>query len=387
MITEEQVRRILGLRGDGIPILSLYAQVPPGPPGSRELRSRVDSLVSEIRPLTSDESVDRNARLSVRADIERIEEFVAEQRNWRPGTLALFCCSARDIFEEIELPRAVRDRIVLDSTPWVRSLLAVLDEYQRMCVVFIERGEMTLWELYQDELREVVSRGGRTLRARHVPAPNEERAWHKAEELTKRHLRDTIETIDRLFRTDGFDVLAIGGQEHERAQFIDQLPRHLRERIVGTFTLDKHPTETAHIRERAMEILEEHVHERQRRQVDEVLETVAAGGRAALGLTDCLWAGALAAIDVLLVEDDVVIPGVLCDYCGWMSEEGTECARCGRTVRQVADILDELAETVINEGGSVTHVKVPTDLSKHLVGALLRFELPPPPESADRSVE
>jgi peptide chain release factor subunit 1 len=117
MITEEEVRRILGLRGDGIPILSLYAQVPPGPPGSRELRSRVDSLVSEIRPLTSDESVDRNARLSVRADIERIEEFVAEQRNWRPGTLALFCCSARDIFEEVELPRAVRDRIVLDSTP------------------------------------------------------------------------------------------------------------------------------------------------------------------------------------------------------------------------------------------------------------------------------
>jgi len=387
MITEEQIRRILGLHGDGIPILSLYAQVPPGPPGSRELRSRVDSLVSEIRPVTSDVSVERDARLSVRADLERIEELVAEQWNWRPGTLALFCCSARDIFEEVELPRAVRDRIVLDSTPWVRPLLAVLDEYQRMCLAYIERGEVTLWELYQDELRQVVTRRGRTLRARHVPAPNEERARHKAEELTKRHVRDTIETIDRLFRTDGFDVLAVGGQQYETAQFIDQLPRHLRERIVGTFTLDEHPTETAHIRERAMEILEEHVHEQQRRQVEEVLETAADGGRAALDLADCLWAGAVAAIDVLLVEYDVVIPGVLCDNCGWMSDEGTECPRCGSPLRRVADILDELTEVVINEGGSVTHVKVPTDLSKHLVGAMLRFQLPPPPEPADQSME
>ncbi|MDT7775927.1 MAG: peptide chain release factor subunit 1 [Pseudonocardiales bacterium] len=379
MITEDQIRRILRLQGDGFPILSLYAQVPVDPGDRRGLRSRVDSLLSEVRPLASDPSVDRDERLSVRADIEHIEEHITEQHDWRPGTLAMFSCSARQIFEEVALPRTVHDRIVLDNTPWVRSLLAVLNEYRRMCVVFVERGEARVWELYQDELSEVITRRVRPVHSRHVPAPNEDRVRNKAEEYTKRHFRDVIGSIDGLFRTEGFDLLSVGGKQHETSHFVGLLPRHLHDRLVGTFTLDSHPTEVAHIRQCAMTILEEYERTEQRRRVADVVETAAAGGRAALGLADCLWAGALAAIDTLLLEDGVLVSGVVCDNCGWMSVRGSECVQCGRQVRAVVDVLDELTESVISEGGAITHVQVPTELSRHLVGAALRFDLPPPP--------
>jgi len=382
MITEERIRRILGLRGDAVPVLSLYAQVPPGPQGPRELRSRVDSLISKVRPMTTDPSVDRNARLSLRADLERIEEHVAEERNWRPGTLALFSCSRQGVFEEFALPRAVRDRVVVDSTPWVRALVAVLDEYPRLCVVFLERGKATLWELYQDEMHELDTRRGHTRYARHVPAPNEERVRHKAQELSKRHFREVVETLDTIFRTDGFDLLAIGGHRPEIPHFLEQLPKHLGNRVAGTFTVDDHPSEAAHIRRRALQVLAAHAQQEQRRKVTEVVETVAQGGRAALGLPDCLWAGALAAIDTLLIEEGAVASGVVCDQCGWMAVEGTTCPQCGRQLREVPDILDELTQAAIDEGGCITHVTVPTELSKHLVGALLRFAVLPTSEAA-----
>jgi len=379
MIVEEQVQRILRLQGDRVPILSLYARLPDDPGHLRELRSRVDSLLSEVRPLTTDSAVDRDERLSVRADIERVEQFLEEERDWRPGTLVVFSCSAQHVFETMILPRPVRSRVVLDVRPWVRPMMAVLEEYPRLCAVSLERGEARLWELYQDEMREVGAQRGRMLTARRVPALEENRLHHKADELTKRHYRQVIGAVDGLFRVEGFDVLAVGGRHYETAAFVELLPRLLRERFAGTFALDKHPSEAADIRHGAMAVLTDHVREQQRRRVAEVVDLAAAGGRAALGLDNCLWAGVLAAIEALLVEEGAVAPGVVCGRCGWMAAEGTDCPQCGSQLRPVVDILNELADVVIDEGGSVIHVEVPTDLSKHRVAAALRFALPPRP--------
>jgi peptide chain release factor subunit 1 len=380
MITEEQIGRILRLTGDGLPVLSLYVRVP-DEPDLAEVRTRANSLLSEARTFGADHSVERNARLSVRSDVSRIEEYLEGWQEWRPGGLAFFCCSGHDFFEAVELPRAVHDRIVLDETPWVRSLLAVLDQYRRMCVVTLERGTATVWALYQDELREITQCRDQTRVPRRVPALEEEQAHHKAEGLTRRHFRRVVELLDDRFREVGFDLLAVGGHPHELPEFIGLLPRHLRELVAGTFPLDPHATGgTARVHDHALEILQEHISTQQRQRVAEVLETAAAGGRAALGVEDCLWAAVLAAIDSLLVEDGVVRPGVVCDNCGaWMALEGEECPQCGHQLRHTVDVLDELVERVIDEGGSIVNVTVPTDLTKYTVGASLRFALPPAP--------
>jgi tRNA(Ile2) C34 agmatinyltransferase TiaS len=91
-------------------------------------------------------------------------------------------------------------------------------------------------------------------------------------------------------------------------------------------------------------------------------------------------AAVLAAIDAPLVEDGVVMPGVVCDNCGvWMALEGEECPQCGHQLRHTVDVLDELVGRAIAEGGSIVDVTAPTDLTNYTVGASLRFPLPPAP--------
>jgi hypothetical protein len=90
----------------------------------------------------------------VRTDIERIKDTLGSER-WRPGTIAIFCCSGRDLYEEIPLPRRVREQVMVDATPLVRPMLAVLGEYYRSCVLVVNREEALVWEMYQDEMREV----------------------------------------------------------------------------------------------------------------------------------------------------------------------------------------------------------------------------------------
>jgi peptide subunit release factor 1 (eRF1) len=377
--------RIARLHGEGLPVVSVYLAVHPGPDARRTLRTKADSLLHRIRSFASDGSLDHHARMSLRADIERIDK-IARTEMQGGGTLAIFASSGAGVLELVRLPRPVRDRIMVDATPWIGPMLAVLDQYRRGCAVVVDRESAHVWELYLGELRDRGRLERRALRSaahagRHGLA--ESRVRNKAEELSKRHFRELAAALDRLFRADRYDVLAVGGHEHELPVFLDFLPRTLRERVAGTFAIDPHTATAATVRPHVESILEGYQLDEEQRSVSEVLQAVASGGLAVAGLEPCLWAGSLAAVRALLVQDGAVAPGVVCDASGWFATSGDTCPLCGGPTRSTPDVIDELVEAVIDEGVSIQHVRADTELRAHVTAAWLRFALPPGPQSAE----
>lgn len=382
MLTAETIDRIARFDGRDLPVISLYVGVDAYPGHRADLRLRVASLLDQIRPLVSDASLGREYRMSVRADIERVRELLGEER-WKPGAAALFACSGRDLLEEVPLPRPVRDRIMVDTTPYLRPLLAVLGEYQRSCVVVIDKASARLWEIYQDEMRELPPVRDEVLRKPNYAAGHaEDRVRNKAGELSKRHYRHVGQLLDEMFRTGGYDLLILAGHDYEVPAFTEFLPRDLRARVAGTFTIDPTSAPLAEIRRQAAAIAARYEQAAQRRLVSDVLSKVAAGGLAAAGLRACLWAGSVAATQTLLVPEGVTAPGVVCQRSDWLAQAGDSCPVCGSPVRRTPDVIDELAQAVIDEGGSVRHVADDARLREHTVAAALRFPLPPPPDRA-----
>ncbi len=379
VLRAETIDRITRFDGDGLPVVSLYLSIPPGMDSQAGARTKADSLLHEVRPLANDRSLDHDSRMSLRQDIERIEGVVRDLPI-RPGTLAMFCCSRAGLLELVRLPRPVRDRIMVDATAWTRPMLAVLDEYERCCAVVIDRGNAEAWELYLDAMRHI----GRLGDSRWGEAAREvspRRMGAKAEELERRHFRSVAGHLDDLQRTDRYDVLVMGGHEDELGRFEPFLSHPLRERLGGTFPIDHDELRPATVRERAQAILDDRDLQRQRQAVAVVLERAAAGRPAAVGLEPCLWAGSVAAVETLLVQEGATSPGVVCEESGWLALSGETCPICGRRTRQAADVIDELAEAVLAEGGSVRQVRAETELSRLTAVASLRFPLPPAPEA------
>jgi hypothetical protein len=371
MITTETVNRIVGFRGNGLPVVSLYVRVPIDPSSRGMVRSQVDAQLRQVRPMSEDHGLGHDVMMSIRGDIDQITG-VAEEERWSPGAVALFSCSGRGFFEEVQLPRGVRDRVMVDETPWVHSMLAVLDEYHRCCVAVVDRETARTWELYQDEIRETG-----TLRLSADPGRND----HKVEELTRRHFRQVVAMLDQLSRNDGFELLAVGGHRPELPRFLDLLTHDLRSRLAGTFSVDDGSRSTlGEIKQEAKAIVDRYERSEEERMVADAVQTSAAGGLAELGLQPCLWAGSIAAVDRLLVQEGAVAPGVICDQDRWLALAGETCPVCGRPVRRVPDIVDELVQVVIDEGGSIEHVCADTALKEFSVAAFLRFALPPEPE-------
>ena len=85
--------------------------------------------------------------------------------------------------------------------------------------------------------------------------------------------------LEELSRTDGCELLAIGGPRPELPRFLDFLPSDLRGRVAGTFTVDE---ATFSVREQqASAIVGRYERSEEERLVAETLETAAAGGLAA----------------------------------------------------------------------------------------------------------
>lgn len=381
MLTAETIDHIVRFQGDDVPVVSLYLEVPVDPGERGALRSRLNSLLQDVRRAAEDGGLDRPARQSLRRDAERIEEAAAREL-WRPPALAVFSCSGRCFFEEVPLPRRLRDRVVIDATPWVRPMLALLEELRRYCVAVLDASQAQIWELYQGEL--VAARRVRRPRLRDRNyggwyGLEEHRVRNRADELARAHYRSLAAELEALFARDRFDLLMLGGHHEELEHFMGFLPRALAERLAGTFAVDPRTVTQDEVRRRADELAEAYEREEERKLVAEVLAAAQGGGRATAGLEPCLWAGTVAAVRLLLVHEGASVPGAVCDHCRLLAVDAGPCALCGRETRAAPDVIDELVESVIDDGGAIEHVRAETPLADLLVAASLRFPLPPPP--------
>jgi hypothetical protein len=84
------------------------------------------------------------------------------------------------------------------------------------------------------------------------------------------------------------------------------------------------------------------------------------------------------AIENLLANPRVVIPGRVCDTCGWLSLDDAVCPVDNRATRPAADVIDEIVARVVATHGGIRRVWTDGALDDDAVAALLRFPVARP---------
>jgi peptide chain release factor subunit 1 len=382
VIDPDVVERLLHFSSEDAPVLSVYLGVSADPGELRGVETRLNSMLKPVRELGESDALGHAERESLRHDHDRVLEVANRARELEGRGIAIFACQHAGLWEEIVIPCLVRDRAVVDATPYLRPIFAVLDESHRYCVVVVDREQAWIYEFYMGELEDASRVRGRALRKPDYAGGwqgYKEHAVHdKAQQLARRHYRDTAARVDEFMRRTGAELLVLGGHEETVAEFRHFLPNQLQSRIAGSFSVDPGTMSPGQVRERADEVADAYERDEERRLVDEALERAAAGGLGATGLEWCLTATNEHAIQLLLVHDDEQGPGRVCDNCGWLGLEGEECPICGQRTREAPDVIDEMAATVVDTSGRVEHVYADTPLSQLVAAAFLRFPVARP---------
>ena len=193
-----------------------------------------------IRPVRS--ATNRPGRPRSVADLDRIEEHVKGglDRSHVRG-LALFSCSAHDFWEVVELAVPVRDRLVVNHTPYVRELEAVVARHERFAVLLVDRQRARLFLFQQGELLDKQELFD--LLPRHDDdggqLGKDQVAGHTAA-AAHRHLRHAAAAAFALLQDQGFDHLVLGGPDEITAEVERDLHAYLRERIAARVHLAVH---------------------------------------------------------------------------------------------------------------------------------------------------
>ncbi len=376
MLNQSSIDRLRQMDTHGFPVLSVYVNLQPGPESLRTVPARMKDLLTGVEAAAAD--LPREHRLSLRADVETLENDLGRFGADLGRSVAVFRSNGAGIDQQFVLPGPVRERAIVDTSAYLRPLEAMIEYYSRYGVAVVGRrfasifrfsmDQLETWEEMRDEEVRKSNFGG-------FAGYEEQRVRARADEIAAKHYRAVAGRLAELKRSeDGFDFLILGGPEVHVEGTIEALPPDVAELVAGTFVIDPGTMTPATVKERSRVIAAEWEEREDERLIDELLDTAASGGRAVLGLDAVCSVVNQRAVDTLYVQAGETTPGTVCTGCGRVSRERDEiCSVCGAPTIPVPDVIDRLSESVRAAGGSVRHILSPGPLSEFEVGARLRY--------------
>jgi peptide subunit release factor 1 (eRF1) len=316
-----------------------------------------------------------NGEASVAADLRRIESHVKAgiDRSHTRG-LAIFACSAHDLWEVITLPVPVHSRVIINALPALGQLEAVVREDERIGVLLADRQRARMFVFQLGELQEHSERFD-ALPRQYDERGEKERGdvQHHVEALATQHLRNAAALAWTVYQETGFDHLVVGAADEIATALESALHPYLISRLAGRVAV---PVAAALEDVRAATLAAQTAIERRKETevVSRLRQAVATSRRGVSGLTNVLGALNERRIGRLLVSQGYESPGWRCASCAHLAVIGPRCPACDHTMDRVDDVVEEAVEEALAQSCRVEICMNSADLDVlGRIGALLRY--------------
>jgi len=370
-INETDIRDLAAFKGEQAPVTSLSLDVD----GRRRIRPQDYEQAMErmIRPVREREH--QTGHGSVCADLKRIEDHVKGgiDRSHVRG-LAMFSCSAHGFWRVIELAVPVRDRIVVNHSPYVRELEAVVARHQRFAVLLADRRQARLFLFHQGELLDKQEHVDRLPRHEDDGGQmGKDQVADHAAAAAQRHLRRAAQAAFALWQDQGFDHLVLAGPEEIAGDLVRELHPYLEDRLAASVPMALHARDDE-ISAATQKVEEAVERAKDAAAVERLRQAVGTGSGGVAGLDAVLDALVARRVDTVLVSEGFEAPGWRCAGCAWVGTMGRRCPLCGEEMDQVDDVVEEALEEALAQACRIRFCRDNADLDVlGRVGALLRY--------------
>ncbi len=316
---------------------------------------------------------------AVLRDLGRIQKQL-QNPAMLPATqgVAVFACEGIGLFELVALPVVHRSRLGIDTTPLVRELASVEDEFGRLLTAVVDRTSARFFEVTAFDTRELPglrsasTRGSRFRGDQNGPGWGEHTYNNRIREEKQRHFEAVARQLFTLDRGHPAHGIVLAGTGTEAAAVQPFLHSYLTERLMGSVKLSPKDVTTATVHQATLAVREAYERATERHVVEEAVERLGEGW-AVNGVADTLKALGRGQVRALLVHGDASMPGVRFADTGALGLE----ARDGRgqgTAIPVLDVVDDAIEEALRQHVDVNVVYEP-DACAQIDGlsALLRF--------------
>ena len=365
------------------PVVSLYLNTQPNERGRDQYQSFVRQEFkarSRTYPSGSPE------RESLDKDLERISAFLESELQASANGVAIFACSAGEMFEAIQLTAPIDQHwLYIGDAPHLYPLARIESKYPRYAAVVADTNSARILVFATNELvsqQEVV---GEKTRRTSQGGWSQARFQRHISNFHMQHAKEIVEALDGIVRQEGITQILTAGDEVILPLLRDQMPRHLAEKVVDHLKLDaKAPLDT--ILTATVDAMGRQNERSDREKVDAAVGGYRSGGLGIVGPEDTLDALVKGQVDELLLSPNVnALRDVSNEALRAMANDSTllepavEPAAGGEAAEaspRVVRLADELVTRAKQTGATVTFIEDATLLQDYGgVAALLRFRI------------
>jgi peptide chain release factor subunit 1 len=370
-VNADTIRKLADAAPGDRPVVSLYLDVDGRRwPKYQDCEARAERLVRTA----VERSAGANGHAGALDDLRRVESYVKGGID-RSTTRGIAAFSAGPTFWHVfELPIAVHDQLVVESSPHVHQLETVVATNERFAVLLVDRQRARLFVF---EMGRLVDRTELfdALPRHDDDAGDRDRRHdkHKLEAAAAQHLKRAARAAFEMFQQQPFDHLVVGAAEDIATQLEADLHPWLRDRIAARLHIPVAASD-ADVRAAALAVEEQVERAKESALVARVRESAGAGSGGVVGLPGVLGALAGRRVDTLVVSAGYESAGWSCASCARLAEKGPACPGCSEPMERAGDVVERAIEETLRQGGHVKVCVANADLDvAGRVGALLRF--------------
>ncbi len=386
MFADVKLRELAGMTAPERAFLSVYVSGP-------RAAANLDSKFRKVRRVLARGAggaggpggpAEKDERVHFDENVSAVLEYL-RKHELESGSLALFSCWANDFFLAVPLPPGlggtvpVKDLIWIDSSPYIRPLARLQDDYENVAVVVADNRKARIFvvssavagdeDVVRGNVKNHVKKGGWS----------QQRYERRRDKQIKLYAREVVDALETLDREEEFRrVLMVGGREVLRA-IHENLPHGLKGKVVSK-ALDLKRGE-GEIDRDIMELLEEGERASERELWEKIRSEYMRGGLGAVGLDEVLAAAGEGRVETMIVDGAFRPEGRRCRDCerlevGALDGRAGACPACGSASLFEVDVVNEIVEMLKLTGAEADFAEgLPGLREAGGIAALLRYRL------------
>ena len=372
----EQLDKLVAFQGQEAPVVSLYLNLAPDQHGR-------DNFEVFCRKAFADQLKVYNERSPQRAnlegDFERIRTYLANDINRSANGVAIFSSAgAGDFFEAVQLDVPIDDHwLFIGSVPHVYPLMRLIDQYPRYASVVLDTNQARIFVFGLGTVEQRQEVKGVKTRRSSMGGWSQARYQRRAENFHLHHVKEVVDTLDRVVRTDNIQHLVVVGDDVVVPMVKEALPQHLAEKVVDVLRLDRHAGEDE-IVEATLDALRQKDAETDKERVEQLINAWQGGGLGAVGPEATMRALQMGQVDELLIAaaPDVLKPVQKMPDDAAPEPVATDTTAPAAATDQQLQLSQELVARAQQTGARVRIIEDAEVLRDHGgVGAILRFRI------------
>ena len=338
--------------------------------GPRSVADLGEKFQKARRVLTS--SAEKDEREHFDQNVNSVQRYL-EQNPPKSGSLCLFSCWALDFFQVILLGPAVKDLIWIDSSPYIRPLAELQEEYENVAVIAADNKKARIFlvssavaeseEVVHGNVKNHVKKGGWS----------QQRYERRRDKELLLYAREIVDALSRLDKEETFRrIILVGSKETSRVVY-ENLPQALQ-RKASKKALDLGKGSDA-INQDIMDLFWEQERQSELDLWERIRDQYLRGGLGVVGLDEVLSAAETGRIEEMIVNRTFAPEGRRCRDCPNLEIEVVQvCSACGSRSLFKIGVVNEIVEMLKLSGAEVDFAE-PIEALREAgeIAALLRY--------------